>query len=145
MKDKPYCQSLPPWLKTNLGKDCLAPLTSSDARALRAAVHLIDLYAGTCDRSVLEAFAVCVRIMQPASRVLAYHAIAHVMDWGHRAELWAATGFPAPMGKCLYEPGGSVWAAPLLPLPAPAPAVAAENRAAVTLRIAVKESVRGIE
>ena len=43
MKQKPKCETLLPWLKANLGKHCLGPLTGTDAKALAAAVQTIEL------------------------------------------------------------------------------------------------------
>jgi hypothetical protein len=130
MKNQPCCQTLKPWLKNNLGKDSLGPLTGTDARALSAAVHLIELYSIGYRPEVLEAFAITVGLMQPSTQGIAFHSIAHVLDWGDRIELWAKAGLSEasiPRTKCLYEPGGSVWAAPLA-------SVADENRAAVQQR-----------
>jgi len=126
----PVCIKIRPWLKENLGKDCLAPLTGTDARALSAAVHLIELYSINYRPEVLEAFALTVGFMQPSTQGLAFHAIAHVLDWGDRIELWAKAGLSEasiPRTKCMYEPGGSVWAPALA-------AVADQNRAAVQER-----------
>lgn len=102
-------QTLFPWLKDNLGKTCLAPLTGTDARALRAAVMLIDLYSVDGNPTVLAAFATTVRRMQTKTQHLAYHAIAHVLDWSDRFKLWNAAGLPLESirGTCAYEPGGS--------------------------------------
>lgn len=116
MTPKPYCQTLRTWLKANLGKDCLAPLTGTDVRALSCAIHLIDLWAQSrsFDSEVLQAFGIVVLWMQPSTQGLAYHAIAHVLDWSDRDAVWTAAGLadvPRPRSKCLYEPGGSVWTA----------------------------------
>lgn len=108
-KPKPRCQSLHPWLRENLGKHCLGALTSTDSAALDAAVHLIQLYNQTGDENVLPAFAMCVRIMhRDEVRRFAYHAIAHVMDWHCREDVWRQAGLeqlPNP-GVCAYEPNG---------------------------------------
>ena len=46
--------------------------------------------------------------MQPSTQELAYHAIAHVMDWSDRAELWIKAGLPEfATRQCSFEPGGS--------------------------------------
>jgi hypothetical protein len=103
---KPYCQTLRTWLKANLGPHCLAPLTGTDARLLDAAVHLVDAYSVNLTNPVAHAFGDTVRLMQPHCRELAYHAIAHVMDWSHRAHLWAQAELePLPtLRRCAAEP-----------------------------------------
>lgn len=116
MTPKPYCQTLRTWLKSNLGKDCLGPLTGTDYRALNCAVHLIDLWSQCRDygSEVLQAYGIVVLQMQPTTRGLAYHAIAHVLDWPDRETVWNAAGLAdvqRPRSKCLFEPGGSVWTA----------------------------------
>lgn len=104
MSAKPKCATLLPWLKANLGKHCLGPLTGTDYRALAAAVQIIDLYAETRDRSIIEAFAIAVLCMQSGTQELAYHAIAHVMDWPDRAEIWNSAGLPTfTPRRCAYE------------------------------------------
>ncbi len=110
MKEKPYCQTVLPWLKANLGKHCLAPLTSTDAKALSAAVQIIALYACARDQSVLDAFGGVVELMQSSTQHLAYHAIAHVMDWSDRDPIWADAGLgqTAVRLKCAYEPTGAM-------------------------------------
>ena len=108
MKTKPPCLTIRPWLQANLGKSCLAGLTGTDAKALSAAVQLIELYSYDQHPQLLHAFAVIVRRMQPSMRPLAFHAIAHVMDWSDRVPLWEDAGLGdivAPL--CAYEPRGS--------------------------------------
>jgi len=138
MKNKPCCQSLLPWLRSNLGKLCLAPLTGTDARALAAAVHLIDLWSQSHDlgSEVLQAFGIVVCQMQPSTRGLAYHAIAHVMDWSDRETVWVAAGLaeiPRPRSKCMFEPGGSArpWPGRSEDLGSTEPAVADETLSAI--------------
>jgi len=114
MKPKPKCETVLPWLKANLGERCLAPLTGTDARALQAAVQIIELYSYDSDLSVLAAFALVVQRMQPSTQELAYHATAHVMDWSDRARVWVRAGLAdcanfRPPRKCAYEPGGLAW------------------------------------
>ena len=105
---KPCCKSIGPWLGSNLGKRCLAPLTGSDSRALAAAVHIVEQYSYDPHPSLLEAFAAVVLRMQPSTRELAYHAIAHIREWENRAEMWVEAGLPefAPR-VCAFEPGGT--------------------------------------
>lgn len=99
------CETLPDWLKENLGPLALAPLTGTDSKALAAAVQIIELYSYDPRPSVLEAFGLIVRRMQPKNWQLAYHAIAHVMDWGHRPRVWHKAGLPPiSAGRCKYEP-----------------------------------------
>jgi len=92
MKRKPVCQTVRPWLKANLGNHCLAPLTGTDAAALDAAVHLVELFSLNPNRATAIAFGATVLQMQEATRELAYHAIAHVMDWRDRSRLWELAG-----------------------------------------------------
>lgn len=108
MKSKPVSLTVFPWLWANLGKTCTAGLTGTDTRALIAAVHVIELYSVDPIRAVAQAFGVIVSRMQPEFQPLAYHAIAHVMDWNHRAEIWALTGLDLPrhLPSCVNEPGG---------------------------------------
>lgn len=104
MAAKEPCQTLRQWLKANLGPRCLAPLTSTDAKALSAAVQIVELYAFERRPEVLDAFGGVVRCMQEGCRRLAYHAIAHVMDWSDRARVWSEAGLPAiEAGQCKYE------------------------------------------
>lgn len=104
MSAKPKCSTLLPWLKANLGKHCLGPLTGTDAKALAAAVQTIELYAYHSEPEILGAFARIVRCMQPSTWELAYHAIAHVMDWTDRSRIWIAAGLPTfTPRKCEYE------------------------------------------
>lgn len=111
MKAKPVCVSVFPWLKANLGKWCLGVLTGQDYRALRTAAQCVELFAN-CDSEAepraLTAFRECVLAMQPEARELAFHAIAHVLDWGDRYRLWALAGLPAfeRVRVCAYGPGG---------------------------------------
>lgn len=98
-----------PWLKANLGPRCLAPLCGTDSRALQAAVQIIELYSYHGDPEVLKAFECVVRSsMQPHTMELAYHCIAHVMNWEDRSRLWHKVGLP-PFNPqiCAFEPGGS--------------------------------------
>lgn len=92
---KPGCVSLRKWLLLNLGRDALAPLTGTDSKALSAAAHIIELYAYSESEAPLVAFREVVMCMQPTTRELAFHAIAHVMDWDDRARLWMLAGLPA--------------------------------------------------
>jgi hypothetical protein len=94
MKAKPHCETVMPWLKANLGKHCLAPLTGTDFRALQAAVQIIELSAYDDSPEVIEAFAKIVRRMQPKCQGLAYYAIAYVLDWGDRSRIWRQAGLP---------------------------------------------------
>jgi len=105
---KPVCQALLPWLRSNLGDRCTAPLTGTDARALAAAVHIAELYSYHREPEVLRAFGLIVSCMQEHTQELASHAIALIMDWSDREPTWLAAGLPAftPL-KCAFEPGGS--------------------------------------
>lgn len=106
---KPCCQSINGWLKANLGKGCLAPLTGSDHAALEAAVHIADAmcYADSSQMPHLyRAFREVVLTMQEKCRYLAYHGIAHVRDWSDRMTTWQAAGLEFVIGmemKCEGE------------------------------------------
>lgn len=103
---KLHAITLIPWLRANLGKRVLAPMAGADMPALLAAVQLINLYAETHDTTLLHALPDIVLNMQESTRELAYHAIAHVMDWPDRARIWSLVGLPEitrPM-LCKYEP-----------------------------------------
>lgn len=102
-----------PWLRENLGKHALAPLTGTDARALQAAVQIVECYAFEREPQLLEAFGSVVAQMQQSTQELAYHALAMVMDWSDRRAIWEPLierhGLN-PLTKvhvCAYEPGGS--------------------------------------
>lgn len=97
------------WLYANLGGRALAPLTGSDTKALRASVQIMEQYGYDRHPSLIDAFALVVFRMQPKTRELAYHAIAHPLDWSDRHKIWMAAGLPAfaPSMKCSFEPGGS--------------------------------------
>lgn len=120
MKPKPPCETVYPWLRANLGKNCLAPLTSTDARALSAAVQIVELYAYCHSPEVARAFGDVVRCMQSSTREFAYHAIAHVMDWSDRSKIWSKAGLPAfTPRRCAFE--GEPAGAPVDPEPAKYP------------------------
>lgn len=109
-KAEPPCKTLLPWLRANLGKRCLAPLTGTDARALAAAVQIAELWTVADERRpVAAAFGLVVgSSMQASTQYLAYHAIAHVGDWSFRRELWEMAGLPPIHPRlCAFEPGGS--------------------------------------
>jgi hypothetical protein len=103
---KPVAVTIFAWLRDNLGARALAPLTSTDAYALRAAVQVVELYAYTREPSLLGAFRACVEQMQPGTRYFAFHAVAHVMDWSDRWTIWRAAGLeiPARIPCCKFGP-----------------------------------------
>lgn len=107
MKSKPVSATIGLWLKDNLGP-CLGGLTGQDWPALKAAMHIVELWCAADSEGRVHAavaFGAVVRAMQPKLRYLAYHGIAHVGDWSHRAELWKAAGLEplAVMSRCKYE------------------------------------------
>ena len=108
---KQPCETIYAWLRENLGSGCLAPLTGTDARALLAAVQIVELYSVDRDLATAEAFALVVLRMQKRTEYLAYHAIAHVLDWGDREALWTLAGLdlnaPGIDRVCVWEPGGA--------------------------------------
>lgn len=106
---KPAAVTIYPWLRANLGPRALAPLTGCDARALQAAVQIIELYSYDHDDEVLQAFALVVGRMQDSTQELAYHAIAHILNWSDRYAIWHVAGLPPFENPrtCSFEPGGS--------------------------------------
>lgn len=99
------------WLRSNLGSAALGPLTGSDTRALRAAVQIIEQFAYDRDPSLLAAFRCVVGRMLPHNQELAFHAIAHVLNWDDRIEIWSVAFAARPSEfkfkwKCSFEPGG---------------------------------------
>jgi hypothetical protein len=108
-KQKPVSATVGPWLKANLGSKCLAGCTSVDYRALEASVHLVELmaYAGR-SAGLLAAYCAIVSEMTEHNRWLAYHSIAHVLNWEDRAVIWLNAGAPeipqCQQGiRCKYE------------------------------------------
>lgn len=105
-KPQPPAATVFRWLRDN-GHN-LAALTGQDTRALAAAVQVVALY-NACDSEAedfaLTAFRGCVLSMQPHTRELAYHAVAHVGDWSFRAIMWERSGLePLPhVGRCKFE------------------------------------------
>jgi hypothetical protein len=90
-RENPVCRTAPRWLLAQLGKDCLAPLTGQDARALHAFVHLAELYLCSDEagqRQAIRAMAATVQAMQPHTRRLCKKSIPHVGDWGHEEQIW---------------------------------------------------------
>jgi hypothetical protein len=94
-----------PWLASNLGMACLGLLTGTDFRALCASVLIVELYSVHPAEEVSAAFRIIVCQMQESTRELAYHAIAHVMDWSDRKRLWALAGLPPISNprRCAFE------------------------------------------
>lgn len=105
----PYAQTVFKWLKDN-GHN-LAALTSTDCRALQAAVQIAALwspYDHDGGKAIAAAWGACVREMQPHCQQFAFHAVAHVANWNDRFKLWRAAGFaepmPSPCYRCKHEP-----------------------------------------
>jgi hypothetical protein len=96
------------WLRDN--GQYLGAITGQDDVALKAAVQVAALWcvADSHGRScAADAFGACVEAMQPGTRYLAYHAIAHVADWHNRGELWREAHLEFPEGKfpeCKFAP-----------------------------------------
>lgn len=103
---KPPSATIAKWLRDNGHR--LGGLTGQDWPALKAAVQIVELwcYSDTNGRRCAAvAFGAVVQAMQPELRYLAYHSIAHVGDWSHRAELWAMANLQ-PLGRvpaCKHE------------------------------------------
>lgn len=101
------------WLEANLGGQALAPLTGTDTKALRAAVQIMELYGYDRAPILCEAFGMVVCRMQSRTMWLAFHAIAHPLDWSDRAQVWRAASLPPEVVRyaanhgCSFEPGGS--------------------------------------
>jgi hypothetical protein len=106
MKPKPSSVTIGPWLKSNLGKSCLNGLTGTDWKALLAGVSILELYCYDRNPYLLQAFGITVAHMQEKERWLAFHAIAHVMDWSDRGTVWLAAGLPYGIlpARCAFEP-----------------------------------------
>ncbi|MCW1922686.1 hypothetical protein OKA05_08985 [Luteolibacter arcticus] len=108
-KNAPVSVTLIPWLKDNLGKGCLAGICSGELDALSAAIHIVALTGYEYPRKpvLTRAFGDVVLTLQEKHFPLAYHAIAHVLDWGDRDRLWLIANLPdIEPGLCQYEPGG---------------------------------------
>jgi len=106
MSNRQACNTLPAWLKANLGTKSLAPLTGTDRRALFAFIQIVDLYAHDHDCSVIPAMKAVVGRMQQTTWHLAYHSIAHIMDWPDREFIWCQKmelPKPAGAGRCKHE------------------------------------------
>lgn len=104
--NKPAAVTVIPWLRANLGKSCLAGQTGTDQKALLAAVQIVELYSYNPDPELLHAFALVVKQMQEKQFFLAFHAIAHVMDWSNRLQIWEGASLPIfGFGRCQFEPG----------------------------------------
>lgn len=97
------------WLRAHLGDRCLTNLTETDRRALEASVAIMELYAVQRTQRVLVAFSAVAEQMQPQCRQYAFHAIAMVLDWDQRREVWvaAALPWPSPLGRCAWGPDGA--------------------------------------
>lgn len=109
MQTKHPCQTINAWLKANLGKHACAPLTGTDARALWAAVQIVELWSCCYSKDLFPAFGAVVRKMQPSTQELAYHAVAHVVNWEDRAMFWREAGLEPleHVRVCDWEPGGA--------------------------------------
>lgn len=90
---KPCCSNAFAFLKSRLGKGCLAPCTGQDYVALAAWFHLVELW-GTADSNgeaaALSALAPLLDGMQRSVWPLAKASIPGVLDWGHEERLWTA-------------------------------------------------------
>lgn len=107
MKYEPPARTIRNWLRLNLGPGALGVLTGTDVHALEAAVSIVATYNRAdqeAEAGLLDAFRAVVLAMGPNARHLAYHAIAHVLDWHNRASFWARAGLdPIPVGRCANE------------------------------------------
>lgn len=106
-KQKQPAETVTTWLRANLGPRSLAPLTTTDAAALRAVAQVAAAGAFTGLDAVMPSLAPLIHLMQPHTQHLAYHAIAHSLDWSDRDAVWTACGFTErPLSRCAFEPGG---------------------------------------
>jgi hypothetical protein len=109
---QPFAKTVFPWLRDNLGRSAMAALTSTDQRALEAAIQIVALWQFADEGPSLDlpnAFGACVRCMQRSTQEFAYHGIAHVAEWHTREHFWNLAGLP-PLGRrmvCAFEPGGT--------------------------------------
>lgn len=96
-KTQPAAATICTWLRANLGPQSLGCLTGGSSRALLASVQIIACCAN-CDEEaephILSAFRSVVMTMPSDQRELAYHAIAHVLDWSDRHRLWVRAQLP---------------------------------------------------
>lgn len=95
------------WLQANLGKRCVAGLTSTDTYALVASVNLSNLISyKSAPPELFDAYRAITGQMQDHTRHLAFHAIACELDWSHRAMIWHNAGMAdqIPTTKCEGEP-----------------------------------------
>ena len=118
MSSKPStpCKELFPWLTENVGSSAMGALTGTDASALKAAVHILLLMQYTSGVQRMElcaAFKAVVDCMQPTTMWAAYHSVAYVFDWEHRAQVWMECGLsryednhkpPSPLPACKHGP-----------------------------------------
>lgn len=102
------------WLKLNLGRSAIAPLTSTDTYALVTSVNLSNLISyPSAPPELFRAWCDIVSQMQEHNRHLAYHAVAMELDWSHRRMIWEQAFTIAgvlqqdiPQSICCYENGG---------------------------------------
>lgn len=120
---KPYSATISAWLTANLGKHWGGALTGQDWPALKAVVEIVNAYAssdGEGRKNCVAAFGAMVLTMQPSCRYLAFHAVAHVLDWSDRWRLFRAAGLEIPTG--MRECKGGPRPAPAAPALALSPA-----------------------
>lgn len=88
-KEPPPCARVRKWLLHNYGRDVLAPLTGTDARALEAFVHVLELraYSGRSFDLNLATVAI-IDQMQESTRWLAKASIPMILDWPDEDRLW---------------------------------------------------------
>jgi len=90
-RSKPTHEQAFAFLKSRLGKGCLAPCTGQDYVALRAWFYLVELWgvadlAGTA--AAERALAHVLDGMQHSVWPLAKAGIPGVLDWSHEDQLW---------------------------------------------------------
>ena len=109
MANQTGSQRILKWLKGN--QIPLGALTSHDVAALFAATEIAALWVRG-DRHErprsAQAFRLVVEQMQDSTKHMAYHAIAMVAEWDHRAELWRDAALPvqplASAPNCKFAP-----------------------------------------
>lgn len=94
------------WLREN--EVLSGGVTHHDRACLRACaeVALVWLRGDMQHRKLsAEAFGRLVAQMQFSQWAVAYHVVAHVGDWGHRAQLWVEAGLPTlALLACKFGP-----------------------------------------
>ena len=104
----PPCKSARAFVRCHLGKNCFAPCTGQDHRALDAFAHVLELYAasdGVGRSSALAAMVALLSAMQENCWPLAKKMIPHALDGGDEETVWSRITLRLacrPVGEQLY-------------------------------------------